>query len=270
MKTPILNEDGISVKGCKYIYAPKGKALEYAKLAANLYKQCPHACAYCYVANVLRKTRKEFHSGAMARENIINLITADADKYKALGITEQVLLSFTCDPYNVGYSNDVTRQAIINIKFAGMAVCTLSKGGSAAIRDIGLFRPDRDSYAATLTSLDENFSRKWEPNAAPPNDRIATLYEFHQRGIFTWVSLEPTLDTAASIAIIERTHEFVDLYKIGRANYLPMTKTTDWKAYTEKILETVNRLGVKHYIKHDLQQYLPEGYSNIQHIPQHH
>jgi len=34
------------------------------------------------------------------------------------------------------------------------------------------------------------------------------------------VSLEPTLDVEASLAIVEATHSFVDLYKVGRANYM--------------------------------------------------
>lgn len=52
-------------------------------------------------------------------------------------------------------------------------------------------------------------------------------------------------------------------------NYLPMTKTTDWKTYTEKMIELCQRLGVKHYIKKDLQPYLPERYINLKVIPQH-
>lgn len=81
---------------------------------------------------------------------------------------------------------------------------------------------------------------------------------------------EPTLDCDSSIAIIERTYQFVDLYKIGRANYLPMTNNTDWQDYTLRILDVVNRLGVKHYIKEDLQKYLPDGYYNPRYIEQHH
>jgi hypothetical protein len=32
----------------------------------------------------------------------------------------------------------------------------------------------------------------------------------------------------------------------------------------------VQRLGVRHYIKHDLQKYLPAGYYNPRYIEQHH
>ena len=89
---------------------------------------------------------------------------------------------------------------------------------------------------------------KWERNAAPPSDRCNALKAFHQRGIFTWVSLEPTLDTEASLAIVKATHSFVDLYKVGRVNYLPMTKTTDWGDYTLRMIDMLDRVGARHYI----------------------
>ena len=49
-----------------------------------------------------------------------------------------------------------------------------------------------------------------------------------------------------------------------------MTKTTNWEEYTHKIIETVSRLNADHYIKKDLQQYLPNGYINKLRIKQHH
>lgn len=264
-----LNENGWSLKSCPIIYAPKGQAGEYAKLSTNPYRGCGHECAYCYVPKVLRMDRREFDAGANERKDFLKKLIKDAKKYQAMGITEQVMLSFTTDPYNPT-GDELTRDVLIQLQAHGLAICTLTKGGKRALRDLDLFRPNRDAFASTLTSLDDAFSRKWERSAALPQERMDTLKTFHEAGIFTWVSLEPTLDTASSLAIVEATHEFVDLYKIGRANYLPMTTTTDWEDYTNRMLEVVNRLGVKHYIKKDLQKYLPEGYHNPRYIPQHH
>jgi DNA repair photolyase len=213
--------------------------------------------------------REEFDAGAIPRPDFIKNLTKDAKKYEAAGITEQVMLSFTTDPYHPG-DNSLTRETIKTIQAHGMGICTLTKGGSRAFRDLDLFRPDRDAFASTLTSLDDSFAEKWERNAALPGDRIAALRKFHDAGIFTWVSLEPTLDVENSLAIVEETHEFIDLYKIGRVNYLPITKTTDWKAYTERIIELCGRLRVKHYVKKDLQCFLPNSYHNPLRIPQHH
>lgn len=268
-RTYTVNPDGWSVKGCSHIYAPRGQAGEYAKLAANPYRGCGHACAYCYVPKVLKMDRPTFDSGAFPRPGFMDSLRKDAAKYRACGITEQVMLSFTTDPFNP-FDTSLTRPTLEMLEEYGLGFCTLTKGGNRALPFLPMFRPGRDAFASTLTSLDDAFSRKWERGAQLPGDRISTLKAFHDAGIFTWVSLEPTLSTEASLQIIEHTHQFVDLYKIGRANYLPMTGTTDWESYTHRILELVNRLGVKHYIKKDLQPYLPNGYHNPKYIKQHH
>jgi DNA repair photolyase len=259
-----------ALAGCKFIYAPEGQALEYAPLAANPYRGCGHCCAYCYVPGILRMDRKEFDAGASLRPIFFAGLLRDAKRYQAAGITEQVMLSFTSDPYHLGDTSP-TRQTLEILIEHGLAFCTLTKGGSRALRDLDLFRPDRDAFASTLTSLDDRFALKWERRAALPGDRIAALQAFHEAGIFTWVSLEPTLDVEASLAVVAATHGVVDLYKVGRANYLKkITRTTDWRDYTLRMVDLLNRLGARHYIKRDLQPFLPPGYPNPLRIAQHH
>jgi len=266
---PVLNPDGVSVEGCKYIYAPAGQAGEYSPLATNPYRGCGHGCAYCYVPDVIRMERKEFDAGAVPRPRYLQHLRNDAFKYQRAGITEQVMFSFTTDVYNDN-NRTVTRPAIEILQAHGLGFCVLTKGGTRALEDFDLYRPGRDAFASTLTSLDDRFSLRWERKAALPADRIKTLRRFRDAGIFTWVSLEPTLDVEASLAIVSATHEFVDLFKIGRANYLPMTKTTDWQNYTLRMLDLLNQLNARHYIKKDLQRYLPRGYPNPLRIVQHH
>jgi DNA repair photolyase len=257
------------IKGCSYIYAPRGQALEYASLACNPYRGCGHKCAYCYVPLVLRMKREEFDAGAVPRTDFMRNLEKDAAKYQEAGYEGQVMLSFTTDPYHPG-DTSLTRKTIESLRLHGMGFCTLTKGGTRSLRDLDLFRPGRDAFASTLTSLDDAVSLKWEREAALPGDRIEALKAFHDRGIFTWVSLEPTLDCDTSLEIVKRTHEDVDLYKIGRANYLPMTKTTDWRDYTERMMKLCAKLKVAHYFKKDLQQYLPAGYVNVLRNKQHH
>jgi DNA repair photolyase len=266
-KFPELNPDGYSVKGCSYIYAPKGQAGEYAKLAANPYRGCGHKCLYCYVPSVLRMTREEFDAGAVNRPGFLGELIKDARKYKALGITEQVMLSFTTDPYHPG-DTSLTRLTLEVLRDYGLAFCTLTKGGTRALRDIELFRPERDAFASTLTTLDDEVSRKWERDAALPGDRIEALKAFHARGVYTWVSLEPVFDTEATLDIIRETHKFVDLYKVGRINYSPLTKRIDWREFTQSVVELLDETGSDRYVKEDLQPYLPEGYRNELRRPQ--
>lgn len=267
--TDLRAKSGAGIPGCTTIYAPRGQAGEYAPLATNPYRGCGHGCAYCYVPKVLRMSRAEFDAGAAPRPDFMKHLVRDARQYEAAGSTDQVMLSFTTDPYPTEH-HELTREVLKVLIEHGLGFCTLTKGGSRALRDLDLFRPERDAFASTLTSLDAAFSAKWERAAAPPEERIATLRRFYDAGIFTWVSLEPTLDIDASLAIVRATHLFVDLYKVGRANYLPMTKSTDWRDYTVRMVGLLDSLDARAYIKHDLQSYLPAGYHNPLRVQQHH
>lgn len=267
---PVLNPDGVSIKGASYIYAPAGQAGEYAPLAANPYRGCGHGCAYCYVPLVTKQPRPEFDAQAVLRADFLRHVRHDAAKYQKVGSRAQVMLSFTSDPYHLGDTTP-TRKTLEILAEHGLGFCTLTKGGTRALRDIDLFRRDRDSFASTLTTLDPAFSLKWERGAALPADRLEALIQFHNAGIYTWVSLEPTLDVESSLAIVEATHGFVDLFKVGRANYLKeITANTDWREYTLRMIDQMQALGAAHYFKKDLQEYLPDGYHNPLRVQQHH
>lgn len=251
------------------IYAPAGQAGEYAKLATNPYRGCGHRCVYCYVPGVLRITREEFDKGAKDRAVYRKQLPKDAAKYQALGIREQVLMCFTTDPYHP-FDTSLTRETLQVLIDHGLSFCTLTKGGSRALRDLDLFRSGRDAFATSLTLLDDTASRKWEEGAAIPADRIATLRAFHEAGIYTWVSLEPVIDPDVTLEIIRRTHSFVNLYKVGRINYSGLTAKIDWRDFTERVIELLATTKSDHYIKKDLQPYLPAGYDNAKYREQRH
>lgn len=265
-----LNPDGVSIKGADTIYRPRGQALEYSGLSTNPYRGCGHACIYCYVPKVLKMSREEFDAGAFPRDGYAARLPRQAAKYRAAGITEQVMFSFTTDPFHPG-DTSLTKFAIKVLVNNGLGFCTLTKGGTRALPFKHLFRPNRDAFACTITSLNARTSRKWERQAADPADRLAALRAFHDAGIYTWVSLEPTLNAAASLAIVDATCGFVDLYKVGMANYIPkVAAKIDWQDYTLRMIDRLQQLNKPHYIKRDLQRFLPPGYHNPLRVPQHH
>lgn len=267
--------DQPKVKGADVIYRPAGNAGEYAPLATNPYRGCGHGCKYCYVPLATHIDRAEFNKPAQLRPGYIERLEVDAKRHGGAGLDDmqrQIFITFSSDPWHPG-DHSATRKVMDLLLEHGLSYCTLTKSGSAAVEngDIGWFRPKHDAFAATLTSLDAAFSYKWEPDAARPADRIEGLKKFHERGVFTWVSIEPTLDVDHSLAVIEATAGFVDLYKVGRANYLKeITRTTDWADYTVRVVDLLTRLGKKFYIKRDLQPHLPAGVNNPLRVPQHH
>lgn len=263
------------------IYQPNGQAGEYSEWAANPYMGCGHKCAYCYVPRIPgQPDRKTFDAGAILKPGFLSSLHRDASRMaqsRGGDVSHmQVMISFTSDPYHPGDTTP-TRKCWEILQNYGFSICALTKGGTRALRDIELFRPKHDAFASTLTALDDtltpqgdNFAATWERDAAAPGDRIKALEAFAKRGVFTWVSLEPTIDVEASLAIVDRTHEFVDLYKVGRVNYINITRTTDWRTYTLRMIEKLQQLKKLHYIKKDLQSYLPKGYPNVLRLAQHH
>jgi len=242
------------------IYEPKGRAREYAALACNVYRGCGHGCIYCYAPSSTQRSRSDFLQATTRPNQFLPTLAKQAAKRQELGRGGQVLLCFTCDPYQpLDVEKQVTREAIRILHQTGHTVCTLTKGGKRALRDMDLFGPG-DAFATTLTWLDKKCSREWEPDAADPYDRIATIIDYHEAGITTWVSLEPVLDPDVALSIIRQTRKFVDLYKIGKLNYHPLAKEIDWRKFGIAAIDLLKQLGKSYYIKKDLAKHLPADY----------
>ena len=240
------------------IYEPRGKAREYADLALNVYKGCDHACVYCYVPEVLRMSRSAFINPLTRGEGFVDKVEREAKKLTASTHKDkQVLLSFTTDPYQaLDEQEQVTRQVLSIFRRVGVRFITLTKGGHRAERDLDLFT-DRDAFATTLTLLDEHMRVKWEPGSAPTQERIETLARFHKIGVPTWVSLEPVIDPQQTMEIIRRSHEVVDLFKVGKLNHVPnLEKTIDWTAFGHEVISLLKSYGKPYYVKHELEKFL--------------
>lgn len=249
------------------IYKPKGRAGEYADFACNLYWGCTHMCRYCYAADVLRAygSQKEiFYRQPHAKENIVARVDDSARVFAKRDESLNVLLSFVCDDYQpLDVETGITRDVIKVLHKHGHTFTVLTKGGTRALRDIDLYRED-DVFACTLTCLDVGESLRWEPGAATPQDRLYALKTFHDAGIRTWVSFEPVIHPEWTLELIKLTHPMVDLYKVGKMNYVAKlpenlqaeVRGIDWREFAIDAVNLLKKLGKQHYIKDDLKAYL--------------
>jgi len=251
------------------LYVPKGRAREYAPLAVNHYSGCTHGCRYCYVPTIppykfAADARVAFHGDAQPRRNLIRQLEADCRREPGNG--QRVLLSFTTDPYQP--ANDVcglTRQVIIVLRAHGYNVQILTKGGLRSLVDLDLFTK-RDAYAATLTLISDEHTRRWEPGAASFSERVYALHAFHEAGIPTWASLEPVLNPDSAIEIIRQTYTFVGLFKIGKLNHHRLAERIDWASFALRAVALCVSLGQPYYVKDDLAMHLPAGALGPYHI----
>lgn len=239
----------------KIIYEPAGKAREYSPLAANLYTGCSHGCKYCYAPSAKQQKREVFHSRVEPRKDVIKWLSRDAPEFRG----REVLLCFTCDPYQPEeVDHGTTRQAIEVMHSAGAGVNILTKGGMRAMRDRDLFahHPGLTRLGATLTFSNAEDSQAWEPQAADPDDRLRMLREAHAMGIRTWASLEPVIDPEQTLELIRLSADFVDEFKVGRWNHDARASQIDWRGFASQVVGLLDGLGKRYMIKKDLAAYL--------------
>ena len=235
------------------IYQPKGPAAEYAAWAVNLFQGCVHGCAYCYAPGTLRQSRDVFHGSCLPRHGILEKLDRDAKWMQRAGITDPVLLCFTCDPYQEPAEVGVTRQAIKTLNSRGIPVNILTKAGFLSRIDFDLLcQHPGNRYGVTLTCDNWQDSRKWEPGADYPEERLAALRDAHQMGIKTWISCEPVLYPIQTLALIRLAWRFCDHIAVGKLNRHPRAQEIDWKAFHAEVVELLKNVGVPYTIKNDL------------------
>ena len=233
------------------IYKPKGKALEYSSYAVNPYIGCDCGCKYCFAPGVARKTRDEYLN-VRARDNYLKKLEHDCKELK--GLEERVLLSFMTDPYNsLEQEMRLTRSTLEMFNEYNIPFQVLTKRGGYASEDFNLYR-ECDAFASTLTFTNGALSKEWEPGAQSHFTRVTALEKAHDMKINTWVSLEPIIDSAEAIKIINQTYKFVDLYKVGKLNHSKDNQISNIDV--ENIINLLNRYGKKYIVKEDTKKLL--------------
>lgn len=243
------------------IYETNGRAREYFELAANLYQGCEHACRYCYGADVLHKKPDEFFRRGVPKPRALEDLKDDARRLAKRGERRHILLSFITDPYQPAEAETgLTRKAIKALHEYGIFVAILTKGGQRPVRDFDLLT-EFDLFGVSLTTRDPKTILRWEPNVSLPYERIRSLELAKARGIPTWVSCEPVLEPAETLALIREAAPFTDHFKVGTLNYQKEAERIHWRQFAQDAVKLLDDLGKPYYIKKDLARFLghPEG-----------
>lgn len=243
------------------IYKPKGRALEYAPLACNLYMGCTHGCTYCYAPGCVRKTTEDWHADAAQRKNILECFERDArwlSENMPDDDTRRVLFCFLSDPYQpLETKLHVTRQCLKIAQKYGVKVDVLTKGSYARVsKDFALMRDSGVRLGVTLSFVTDRKRKKWEPKAAKVSDRLRILKEAHALGIYTWVSMEPVIEAEEALSVIDSAHEYVDFWKVGKLNHnREQEKKVNWQSFYHDVKAKLDDYGCAYYIKQDLQAF---------------
>jgi DNA repair photolyase len=236
------------------IYIPKGKAREYAELAANIYNGCDFGCKYCYSPAIFRKSRKEFLK-VEPKKNCLEEFEKDCKKYA--GTDKFVQLCFTTDPYNgLEVELELTKKCLEIALSYNIPISILTKS-YLIIKDIMLLKKFDKNIKAGFTLTFDNIksSLDWEPWGSLPNDRLKALKILKEYNISTWASIEPVIYPEQSLNMIKRSIDFVDHYKIGKINnYQGWDKKINWSDFFNKAVEILDKHNKSYYIKKELRE----------------
>jgi DNA repair photolyase len=177
------------------------------------------------------------------------------------GDQREILLSFATDPYTpLEMNSGLTRQALEILINNDLRFTVLTKGGTRACRDFDLMEKyDKCSFGSTLVFTSQSDADYWEPCAAPLADRIEAIQIAHNKGMRTWVSLEPVIDPSQAIALVEQLHPVVDHWKIGKINHnKEAVSKVDWIGFRCEIVQLLDSLGADYYLKASLKDFAPK------------
>ncbi len=177
----------------KHILIPTQDQLWFgADYTINLYKGCCHGCIYCDSRSRCYGTL-EFDTVKVKR-NALSLLQRELQHKHKKGIIACGCMS---DPYNpLEKQCELTRGGLMLINEYGFGVDITTKS-SLIVRDIDILQKIRVHSPVfcglTITTADDNLSKKIEPNVASSSERFQAIRELSDAGIFVGVLLGPIL-----------------------------------------------------------------------------
>ncbi|MFQ5887445.1 MAG: radical SAM protein [Candidatus Hydrothermarchaeales archaeon] len=169
-------------------------ALSYSRLpglryALNPYRGCQHSCLYCYAPYVLRE-RRPWGSFLDVKINIPTVLSKEL-KRKRRGT---VGISTVTDPYQpLEKKYKLTRLCLEQLLKHDFPISIQTKS-ALVLRDLDLIKrfSSRD-VGFTITTIDDEARKRYEPFASPVGERISALGEIADLGIKTWVFIGPIM-----------------------------------------------------------------------------
>jgi DNA repair photolyase len=201
--------------------------VEYADYCINHIEGCAHGCRFpCYAFNLKRRTGaiKSYEDWIKPKIviNSLELLKKEIPRYK--NKIKTVHLCFSTDPFMYGFDEiaDLSLKIIETLNRNKIKVTVLTKGiYPKDLSDTKKFS-DNNEYGITLVSLNPIFKKQFEPYAAEYKDRIKSLRFLHNKGLKTWVSMEPYPTPNLinqNIKYILEEISFVDKIIFGKLNY---------------------------------------------------
>jgi len=201
------------VKGTEKIVSPlQESALNKKGLCdyvVNVASGCLHGCTFCYVPSTptIRTRQAQLRDKGVSdpqmdwgqylfvREEIPEQLEKILSRKKSWHETPEgkgvVLLCSGTDPYQNKQTASVSRGSVQVLSKYNRRVRILTRG-LLWVKDIDILNRSNVIVGMSLPYLDDELSRKIEPQAPPPSKRYEALLEGHRAGCRLYIAVAPT------------------------------------------------------------------------------
>lgn len=212
---------------CKTLMGRSG--IQDVDYAINPYIGCQHACLYCYARFMGRRGHLGEPWGTFVdvKTNALECLAKELPRRKQ-GL---VLLSSVTDPYQpIEKRWRLTRGSLEQLSDYDFPINVQTKS-TLVLRDLDLLQCFSDCEVGfTITTLDDEVRRIFEPEASPTEERLEALKTIDNAGIRTFVFLGPMLpylsEKNLEELLVELSSIGVDRILVDRLNI----KAGNWPA----------------------------------------
>lgn len=225
----------------------------------NIGHGCKANCKYCYSPLVLKQKRETWGDWKTVA-NAVELLRSEIGK-RSPG---RVMFCSTTEPY----LDPVAARECLKILLASKHYTLIITKRPDVVGDIDILRGRPNvEVGFSITGLDDEAVKQWEPGAPRVSERIGAAQKIHDAGIKTYASVEPWIPSVTHpLQIVQRLDPIIDRWIIGAMNYMHQ----DHKQYLPELKETVAWLDARrrpYFLKKELQALLGIKLTGFQNSP---
>lgn len=227
--------------------------VEWTDYNCNHYAGCGHNCTYCYARMITQRFNPDFvWTNPTPVLNAVEILKKEVDTRPA----GRVMVCSMADPYQpIEKELQLTRRVLEVLLPSKHHILILTKS-DLVTRDYDIIEQHSNvEVGFTIICRHTKTNKKYEPGAPPSDRRVAALLEAKERGIKTFVSVEPWIPyVTLPVKIVGALHPYVDRWIFGSYNYNDRVPDGFYAERLPQLIEFLNARDIDYLIKKELRQ----------------
>jgi DNA repair photolyase len=174
MDYKIINCDSVVKK------ITKKDSLFHGNYCVDPYQNCEFGCHYC---------DSSFEKTIYVKANVVDILKKELEHIK----NGRIIIGSVHDPYQKTEKKYKLTRTILETLRQFNFPCHILTKSPLVLRDIGLLSQLECMITVSISSLDDQVVRIFEPEVPSPNDRLQTVQTLRNQGITAGVALIPIL-----------------------------------------------------------------------------